>query len=279
MGPTGQVSSLSGIAAGKVGEGAGRPGLARCCCRVTVSTKPDLGRPSDPPVKPRSGRDGAAPRSRFPRAGRLAALASGLTGGPARPCGRSGRRNVLTLSVAVPSPGARRANRGHPSTSMRTPGLSSARASSLDHSPPTSRSVDPTPSPPTGWGNYGAGSSCGGQIAGFFCEFVKDHMFNMTKSSVSQGIPSPQTPCIPAKAGTQALASPQVSDRAPVSSASLAVAQTWVPAFAVMHGWGRGLCGACAQAPGIGCTRSEGCGCCSGRNVGSRPKADLAYRA
>ena len=66
----------------RVGEGAGRPGLARCCCRVTVSTKPDLGRPSDPPVKSRSGRDGAAPRSRFPRALRLAALASGLTGSP-----------------------------------------------------------------------------------------------------------------------------------------------------------------------------------------------------
>ena len=44
----------------------------------------------------------------------------------------------------------------------------------------------------------------------------------------------------PAEAGTQALSSPQVSDRAPVSSASLAVAQTWVPAFAGMHGWGRG---------------------------------------
>ena len=65
-------------------------------------------------------------------------------------------------------------------------------------------------------------------------------MFNMTKSSVSQEIPSTPTPCIPAKAGTQALSSPQVSDRAPVSSASLAVAQTWVPAFAGMHGWGRG---------------------------------------
>ncbi len=130
----------------RCGEGAERPGLARCCCRVTVSTKQ------------------TTPRSRFPRAGRLAALASGLAGGPARPCGRSGRRNVLTLSVAVPSPGARRAGGCHPSTSPGTPGLSSARASSLDHSPPPSRNVDPTPSPPTGWGDYGTGSSSGGEM-------------------------------------------------------------------------------------------------------------------
>ena len=74
------ASSPSGMADGKVGEGAGRPGLARSFDCFTVSTKPDLGRPSDPPVKSRSGRDGAAPRSRFPRALRLAALASGLTG-------------------------------------------------------------------------------------------------------------------------------------------------------------------------------------------------------
>ena len=71
----------------RVGEGAGRPGLARSFDSFTVSTKPDLGRPSDPPVKSRSGRDGAAPRSRFPRALRLAALASGLTGSRRRPCG------------------------------------------------------------------------------------------------------------------------------------------------------------------------------------------------
>ncbi len=73
-------TTLRRLLSRRFGEGAGRPGLARCCCRVTVSTKPDLGRPSDPPVKSRSGRDGTAPRSRFPRAIRLAALASGLTG-------------------------------------------------------------------------------------------------------------------------------------------------------------------------------------------------------
>ena len=49
--------------------------------------------------------------------------------------------------------------------------------------------------------DYGAGSSCGGEIAGFFCDFVRDHMFNMTKSSVSQGIPSTPTPCIPRRRG------------------------------------------------------------------------------
>ena len=106
------------------------------------------------------------------------------------------------MGVSSPrSSSARRAGRRHPSTSSRTPAVSFPRASSLDHSPPPSRNVDPTPSPPTGWGNYGAGSSCGGQIAGFFCEFVKDHMFNMTKSSVSQGIPSTPTPCIPRRRG------------------------------------------------------------------------------
>ena len=51
-----------------------------------------------------------------------------------------------------PAPqGARRASGSHPSTSARTPELSIARASSLDHSPPSSRNVDPTPSPSTGW--------------------------------------------------------------------------------------------------------------------------------
>ncbi len=133
--PSIHASSLSGMAAGKVGEGAGRPGLARCCCRVTVSTKPDLGRPSDPPVKSRSGRDGAAPRSRFPRALRLAALASGLTGSPPLtllPATRGGHE------TAARTGSARRAGAGHPSTSARTPEVSFPRASSLDHSPPTS---------------------------------------------------------------------------------------------------------------------------------------------
>ncbi len=129
------ASSLSGIAAGKFGEGAGRPGLARSVDSCTVSTKPDLGRPSDPPVKSRSGRDGAAPRSRFPRALRLAALASGLTGSPPMtllPATRGGHE------TAARSGSARRAGGGHPSTSTRTPEVSIPRASSLDHSPPTS---------------------------------------------------------------------------------------------------------------------------------------------
>ena len=119
----------------RVGEGAGRPGLARSFDSFTVSTKPDLGRPSDPPVKSRSGRDGTAPRSRFPRALRLAALASGLTGSPPLtllPTARGGHE------TAARTGSARRAGAGHPSTSARTPGVSFPRASSLDHSPPTS---------------------------------------------------------------------------------------------------------------------------------------------
>ena len=47
-------------------------------------------------------------------------------------------------------------------------------------------------------------------------------------------------PCIPAKAGTQALAAPPVPGRARVCSDRAAVAHTWVPAFAGMHGVGGG---------------------------------------
>jgi hypothetical protein len=118
---------------GGSGEGAGRPGLARCCCVVTVSTKQ------------------TAPRGRFPRAIRLAALVSGLAGSPPQPLPAATRGGHDGLAPAVRSRGARRANGGHPSTSLRTPGLSSARASSLDHSPPNIGALDPTPSPPTGW--------------------------------------------------------------------------------------------------------------------------------
>ena len=118
--PSIHASSLSGIAAGKVGEGAGRPGLARCCCRVTVSTKQTC------PAQPFSTR---------PPAG-------GPCFGPYRIIRRGhccpGRGRDMAWP-AVRSIGARRAGAGHPSTSLRTPGLSSARASSLDHSPPTSR--------------------------------------------------------------------------------------------------------------------------------------------
>ena len=54
---------------------------------------------------------------------------------------------------------------GHPSTSARTPGLSIARASSLDHSPPPSRTWIRRPPRPTGWaGLYG----------GFFLRRVRD---------------------------------------------------------------------------------------------------------
>ena len=53
---------------------------------------------------------------------------------------------------------------GHPSTSARTPEVSFPRASSLDHSPPTSGSLDPTPSPPTGWEESGMGPSYGGLV-------------------------------------------------------------------------------------------------------------------
>ncbi len=56
--------TLGRLLSRRVGEGAGRPGLARCCCRVTVSTRQ------------------IAPRSRFPRALRVVALSSDLTGSP-----------------------------------------------------------------------------------------------------------------------------------------------------------------------------------------------------
>ena len=128
-------TTLRRLLSRRVGEGAGRPGLARSCCRVTVSTKPDLGRPSDPPVKSRSGRDGTAPRSRFPRALRVVALGSDLTGSPPPtllPTTRGGHE------TAARTGSARRAGKGHPSTSARTPEVSIPRASSLDHSPPTS---------------------------------------------------------------------------------------------------------------------------------------------
>ena len=146
--PSIHASSLSGIAAGKVGEGAGRPGLARCCCRVTVSTKPDLGRPSDPPVKSRSGRDGTAPRSRFPRALRVVALSSDLTGSRRRHCCR--RRAADMTFVGGPHK-RRAASRRRPSIDLRKdprgihpPGFI-ARPQPADIG-----ALDPTPSPPTG---------------------------------------------------------------------------------------------------------------------------------
>jgi hypothetical protein len=61
--------------------------------------------------------------------------------------------------------------------------------------------VDPTPSPPTGWGESGTGSSYGGQIAGFFCDPVQDQLFNNEKSSVSQGISSTQITVHPREGG------------------------------------------------------------------------------
>ena len=62
-------------------------------------------------------------------------------GSPRPPCDdRNGTALPPQLRGHLTAPqGARRASRGHPSTSARTPGLSIARASSLDHSPPSSR--------------------------------------------------------------------------------------------------------------------------------------------
>ena len=119
-----------------VGEGAGQPGLARCLDSVTVSTRQ------------------AVPRDRFPHALRLAALMRAFDGSSRTPCdGRDGTDVTLQLRRHRPAPqGARRASRQDPSLSARTPGLSIARASSLDHSPPSSRNVDPTPSPSDGMG-------------------------------------------------------------------------------------------------------------------------------
>ena len=141
------------------GEGAGRPGLARCCCRVTVSTKPDLGRPSDPPVKSRSGRDGTAPRSRFPRALRLAALASGLTGSPPLtllPATREG------LGAASSPLHWRAASRRRPSIDLRKDPRSIHPPGFIARPQPADiGALDPTPSPPTGWAGVWHGSRRG----------------------------------------------------------------------------------------------------------------------
>ena len=136
----GRASSSSGAGAAEGREGAGQPGLARMRLCFTVSTRQ------------------AVPRDRFPHALRLAALMRAFDGSSRTPCdGRGGTDVTMPLHRHRPAPqGARRASGSHPSTSARTPGLSIARASSLDHSPPPSRNVDPTPSPSTGWaGVYG----------------------------------------------------------------------------------------------------------------------------
>ena len=103
----------------RVGEGAGRPGLARCFDSFTVSTKQTC------PAQPFSTR---------PPAG-------GPCFGPYRIIRRGhccpGRGRDMA-QPAVRSIGARRAGAGHPSTCARTPEVSFPRASSLDHSPPTS---------------------------------------------------------------------------------------------------------------------------------------------
>ena len=80
-----------------------------------------------------------APRGRFPRALRLAALVSGLAGSRRRPCGRRRAADMTAKPSAARTGSARRAGGRHPSTSSRTPGVSIPRAPSLDHSPPPSR--------------------------------------------------------------------------------------------------------------------------------------------
>ena len=136
---TEQPGSFSRGRPRKFGEGAERPGLARCVCVLPFR------------------------RDRPPRAAVIHApsgwrpLLRAWPDHRRRPCGRRRAADMAGFPVSDPPRGARRAGRGHPSTSARTPGLSSARASSLDHSPPPSRNVDPTPSPPTGWGHYAGG--------------------------------------------------------------------------------------------------------------------------
>ena len=150
-------TTLRRLLSRRVGEGAGRPGLARCCCRVTVSTKPDLGRPSDPPVKSRSGRDGAAPRSRFPRALRVVALSSDLTGSRRRHCCR--RRAADMTFVSGPYR-KRAASRRRPSIDLRKDPRSIHPPGFIARPQPADiGALDPTPSPPTGWGNYGVAPS------------------------------------------------------------------------------------------------------------------------
>ena len=110
-------TTLRRLLARRCGEGAGRPGFARCFDSFTVSTKQTC------PAQPFSTR---------PPAG-------GPCFGPYRiapptllPTARGGHE------TAARTGSARRAGAGHPSTSARTPEVSFPRASSLDHSPPTS---------------------------------------------------------------------------------------------------------------------------------------------
>ena len=126
----------------RVGEGAGQPGLARLCC--SVYRFDETGCPAWPScARPPTGGPAFGPLT--DRTSRLATTDAGRTW-------RRGRRRQQ------PAPeGARRASRGHPSTSARTPELSFARASSLDHSPPTSRNVGSDALPTDGMGSIVGG--------------------------------------------------------------------------------------------------------------------------
>ena len=101
----------------RCGEGAGRPGLARCFDSFTVSTKQTC------PAQPFSTR---------PPAGGPCFGPYRIAPSPLRASTRGGHE------TAARTGSARRAGAGHPSTCARTPGVSFPRASSLDHSPPTS---------------------------------------------------------------------------------------------------------------------------------------------
>ena len=145
MGPSGHASSLSGRAAGKVGEGAERPGPARCLDCFTVSTKQ------------------TTPRSRFPRAGRLAAVL-----GPCRRPGpplredRTAERADPVSSGSIPRHAA---SRGMPSIDIPRDPRTLLRPGFIARPQPAAiGALDPTPSPPTGWGDYGAVSCCGGEM-------------------------------------------------------------------------------------------------------------------
>ena len=136
-----------------VEEGAGRPGLARCLNVLPFR------------------RSRPAPRSRYPRALRVAALLRAWPDHRRRPCGRRRAADMAGFPVSDPPRGARRAGAGHPSTSARTPGLSSARASSLDHSPPPSRTWIRRPPHRRDGRECRTGKSCGGEMT---LRFPKD---------------------------------------------------------------------------------------------------------
>ena len=117
-----------------VGEGAERPGLARCVLIYRFDE---------------AGRSARSFSTRSPAVGLDVRALPDLR---RRPCERRRGADMSASPTSGPHPTAR----GEQAEAIHRPprgppGLYFVRASSLDHSPPPSRNVDPTPSPPTGW--------------------------------------------------------------------------------------------------------------------------------